>query len=197
MVIKMKFCTNCGAEIAEESKFCIHCGVKYEEKSSDVKSEYDEMWGSVLGEEASKENKQETFYSAEELENSELDIKYEDVYEEESEYGGNVVYQMPKAFSEALGYDNQSAYVNAENGNKGLSIASMVCGILSLVCCCLWYFSVILAIAAIVMGIISIKNSNEGKGMAIAGLVTGGITIFALLVILILGGAYFSFLDLS
>ena len=27
----MKFCTNCGAEIADESKFCSNCGMKMEE----------------------------------------------------------------------------------------------------------------------------------------------------------------------
>ena len=194
---KMKFCTNCGAEIADESKFCINCGTKYDEVSSESKSEYDDMWGAVLGEETSKENKQETFYSAEEFENSELDIKYENVYEEESEYGGKIVYQMPQPFSDALGFDNQSATVNTGNGNIGLSVASMVCGILSLICCCFWYLGIILAIAAIVMGIISIKNGYDGKGMAIAGLVTGGITILALIVILILGGAYFSLLELA
>ena len=182
----MKFCTNCGAEIADESKFCSNCGVKYEEiknqenSSEEVKSEYDEMWGAVLEKEKG----------------GELNIKYEDdaPYAEDATYGGNVVFQMPDLQQIAKDYEMPSD-VNAGNGNMGISIAAMVCGIVSLVCCCLWYFIVILAIAAIVMGIISIKKGYAGRGMAIAGLVTGGITIFALIVLILLGGAT-AFFDL-
>lgn len=46
----------------------------------------------------------------------------------------------------------------------------------------------ILAIAAIVLGIIVLKNKYDNKGMAIAGIVTGGIALFIWLIILILGG---------
>lgn len=63
------------------------------------------------------------------------------------------------------------------NGMIGISIASMVCGILSLLCCCISGFVFVLSIAAIVLGIISIKNTYEGKAMAIAGIVTGTISI--------------------
>ena len=166
MGIKMKYCTYCGAKIKEDEKYCNSCGAKYEEMSSEGMQ-------------------QSSYYTAEEL-----DIKYEDPYEEQSEYGGDVFFERPKSFSGTVGYDNQGVNGNAGNGNIGLSIASMVCGILSLVCCCLWYLGVILAIAAIVMGIISIKNKYEGKGMAIAGLVTGGITIFALVAALVMAGVY-------
>lgn len=60
-------------------------------------------------------------------------------------------------------------------GNIGVAIASMVCGIISIPCCCLWLFSVVLAIAAIALGIIVISQKYDGKGMAIAGIVTGGV----------------------
>ncbi len=157
----MKYCTNCGAEIAEGAKFCSNCGTKNEED----------------------------IYSAEEFKQEELDIKYEEEpYTEESVYGGTEIYQAPVFQSQMQSYEMPSI-AQTGNGNIGCSIASMVCGIVSLVCCCFWYFSVLLAIAAIVLGIVSIKNEYEGKGMAIAGLITGGITIFALIVLLILGGA--------
>ena len=58
-----------------------------------------------------------------------------------------------------------------------MAIASLVCGILSLVCCCLSWFSFVLAVAAIVLGIITLVKKYDGKGMAIAGLVTAGIGI--------------------
>lgn len=166
----MKYCTNCGAEIAEESKFCSNCGTRYEEK----KTEYDDMWGAVLEKEVKPQE--------------ELDIKYEEEpYTDESVIDAKeIVFQMPTLQN----YEMPSA-MQAGNGNIGCSIASMVCGIVSLVCCCFWYLSIILAIVAIVLGIISIKKEYEGKGMAIAGLITGGIAIFALIVLLILGGSAF------
>lgn len=60
-------------------------------------------------------------------------------------------------------------------GNIGVAIAAMVCGIISIPCCCLWLFSAVLAVAAIVLGIIAISQKYDGKGMAIAGIVTGGV----------------------
>lgn len=68
---------------------------------------------------------------------------------------------------------------------KGLSIASMVLGIIGLVCCCIWYISIPCSILAIIFGIIGKKKG--GKGMAIAGLVLGIIAI-ALYAILTLTG---------
>ena len=59
--------------------------------------------------------------------------------------------------------------------SKGLSIASMVLGIVSLVLSCIVYISVPCAILAIIFGIIGMKKG--GKGMGIAGLVLGIITI--------------------
>lgn len=68
--------------------------------------------------------------------------------------------------------------------NHGLAIASMVTGILSLFpgCCC-GFIGIPLAIVALVMGIISINQINAsggqlgGKGMAIAGTITGGVAV--------------------
>ena len=57
----------------------------------------------------------------------------------------------------------------------GLGVASMVCGILSLVLsCCVPYLPLILALVAVVLGAMGIKK-NAGKGMAIAGTICGGI----------------------
>ena len=56
---------------------------------------------------------------------------------------------------------------------KGFAIASMVLGIVALVLFCVWYLSIPCGILAIIFGILSLKST--GKGMAIAGLITGGI----------------------
>lgn len=69
----------------------------------------------------------------------------------------------------------------------GIAIASLVCGILSILCCCLTCFSVVLSIAAIVLGIITLVNKYDGKGMAIAGIATGGVGILLVAIFLIAG----------
>ena len=74
-----------------------------------------------------------------------------------------------------------------EKGPQGYSIASMVCGILGLLCCCCGWFGLILSIAGIVLGIISLKKNCEGRGMAIAGIVCGGIGACFTLIGIIIG----------
>lgn len=56
---------------------------------------------------------------------------------------------------------------------KGFCIASMVLGIIALVLFWMWYIAIPCAILAIIFGALGVKS--QGKGMAIAGLVTGSI----------------------
>lgn len=62
-----------------------------------------------------------------------------------------------------------------EKESSGLSIASMVLGIISIVLFCIYYVSIPCAILAIIFGVIGRKKG--GKGMAIAGLVLGIIAL--------------------
>ncbi|MBI3409678.1 MAG: DUF4190 domain-containing protein [Planctomycetes bacterium] len=55
--------------------------------------------------------------------------------------------------------------------SAGLSIASLVLGIVSLVLFCIWWISGPCAILAIVLG--AVGRSKGGKGMATAGMVCG------------------------
>lgn len=71
--------------------------------------------------------------------------------------------------------------------SKGLSIASMVLGIVSVVLFCIWYISVPCAILAIIFGIVGKKKG--GKGMAIAGLVLGIVALSILVIIYLLAAA--------
>lgn len=64
-----------------------------------------------------------------------------------------------------------------EQKPKGFAIASMVCGIVSIVICCCEYIAIPLGIVAIVLGIISLKKGESGKGMAIAGIVCAGCSL--------------------
>ena len=76
---------------------------------------------------------------------------------------------------------------NEVQEKKGLSIASMVLGIVAVVCCCFWYIAIPCSILAIIFSIIGKKKG--GKGMATAGLVLGiiAIALYALLIILGVG----------
>lgn len=56
-----------------------------------------------------------------------------------------------------------------------ISIIAMVLGIISLVFSCCYALSIMLGIAAIVLGIIGLKKEKKGKGFAIAGIVTGAV----------------------
>ena len=64
---------------------------------------------------------------------------------------------------------------------KGLAIAAMVLGIVSIVFFCVWYISITCAVLAIIFGILSLKSTR--RGMAIAGISTGAVG-FVLMVIL-------------
>jgi thiol:disulfide interchange protein len=61
--------------------------------------------------------------------------------------------------------------------DNGLSIAALVCGIISVVGCCLPYFTVVVAIAGIVLGILSINKHKDDKNLAIIGIVLSAVGI--------------------
>ena len=72
-----------------------------------------------------------------------------------------------------------------QGGGQGLAIASLVLGILSLVCCCTVYPSLIMGIVSFVLSLVVLIQKKPGKGMAIAGLICSGIAIVFLIIILI------------
>lgn len=85
-------------------------------------------------------------------------------------------------------YNNSYPYNNynrpREYGN-GLGIASMVCGIISIVglCACL---GPLMGILAIVFGAIQLNRTKRSKELSIAGIITGAIGILLSLIIAIL-----------
>jgi Na+/H+-dicarboxylate symporter len=82
----------------------------------------------------------------------------------------------------------------APQPSQGLAIASMVCGIASIVLFCVWWLSIPLAIAAVICGILArgkiARGEAAGAGMAKAGLITGiiGAVLAILFVILAIVG---------
>lgn len=65
--------------------------------------------------------------------------------------------------------------------SQGFGIASMILGIISLAlfCSCV---NILLAIAAIIFGIIQLATPGSKKGMAVAGLITSGLSILLFII---------------
>ncbi|MFP3156232.1 DUF4190 domain-containing protein [Lachnospiraceae bacterium ZAX-1] len=76
-----------------------------------------------------------------------------------------------------LSYDGDGQGPQKGQGT-GLGIASMVCGILSIVACCIIYLSIPLGIASIILGIVQIVK-NEKRWMAITGIICSAVGIIA------------------
>ncbi len=73
--------------------------------------------------------------------------------------------------------------------NQTLAIVSLVCGVLSIVCC---WFSIFVGPAGLITGYIAKNKADQnpeqfgGRGMALAGMITGGIgTVLGILIIIL------------
>lgn len=77
-------------------------------------------------------------------------------------------------------YDDAPRIDRGGDESIGLSVTSMVLGIVSVAIFCIWFLSVPLAILAIIFG--AVGASKGGKGMAIAGMVCGMVAIVILLI---------------
>ena len=77
--------------------------------------------------------------------------------------------------------DEHYQYQPEEKKSNGVSIAALVCGLLSLCCCNPMY---LVSLAAIVLGIVGISQKNSSnKGMAITGLVLGSLAIVVSIIV--------------
>jgi hypothetical protein len=90
------------------------------------------------------------------------------------EIGANTPFQPPPA--------------GAGGENKTLALISLICGILSLICCS-WFIP---GIAAIVLGVVARSKAKEnpaeygGAGLALGGIITGAISLVLGIIIIIL-----------
>lgn len=76
-----------------------------------------------------------------------------------------------------------------ENSGKGFAIASLVCGIISLVCCC-FGFTFIVGVAGVILGIVGMVKAQQGnKTMAIIGFVLSILgMVFGLIILIFFAG---------
>jgi hypothetical protein len=84
---------------------------------------------------------------------------------------------------------------------SSLAITSLVLGIVSIPLLFLWGIGTLFGIAALVLGIIALnrinKTKSSGKGMAIAGIATGGFTLLVALILVIVIIAYYAMSTLT
>lgn len=114
-----------------------------------------------------------------------MDEKEENIIENPTQNQNNIATDTPIETSIESSVETQQSEPHSENASTvetvetdkpGMSIASMVLGIVSLVFWANWLVSVICAILALVFGIIRMKKP-VGKAMAITGFITGLISL--------------------
>lgn len=69
--------------------------------------------------------------------------------------------------------------------NSGIGIASLIIGIVSICCCCVWYIGAMLGIVGLALGIVALKDNPKQKGIAIAGIVTSSVGLFLTIIFVI------------
>lgn len=176
---KKIFCTQCGGENKGSAKFCSNCGAKLEQSVTDAgETTTTNVYAEGIFSGDNTVSPYEKITDAEEIKpegtpaQEEIQINY-GYSQNNNTFNNNPVYTQSSQTQYYSGEDT----AKSGGGNIGVSIASLVCGILSILCCCATYFSLILAIAAIVLGILSIVKKYDGMGMAIAGIAVGGVAI--------------------
>lgn len=171
-------CKHCGAVVAEGAKFCENCGNKIEIEAASVADQI----------------KNEAFKEPERVD-AEVVSEGTKAAQPETETETTYSSQSDQSSQHTESAASESFSVDEPQGPIGYSIASLVCGILGLLCCCCGFFGFILSAAGIALGIVSIKKNCEGKGMAIAGIVCGGIGALMTVVGMIIGGITGSLTD--
>ena len=106
-------------------------------------------------------------------------------------YGGPPPYPGP--------YDPYQVYQAASYGTNGLATASLITAIAGIPLSLLCYLGLPLAVAGIVLGIVALSQINrthqQGRGLAIAGIAIGSVTVMLLLVsIAVLAAHYPTFI---
>ncbi|RGE24281.1 DUF4190 domain-containing protein [Leucobacter sp. wl10] len=78
----------------------------------------------------------------------------------------------------------EPAYGAAPAQSKGLAIAALVLGIVSLVFCWIPAIGIIAGVVGLILGIIALRK-RQSKGMSLTGIITGALGIVASIIILI------------
>jgi hypothetical protein len=101
---------------------------------------------------------------------------------QQPQYGGQSQYQQNDQQSQQNGYQQNpyqqnpyqqySQYPQPQKKDNGMAIASLICGIVSVVLgCCVWYITLPVSIVGLVLGILVLNKKKDGRTMAIVGIV--------------------------
>lgn len=199
---KIIFCTRCGSENGATAKFCSNCGAKLEQATNNSSSDNSTVAPNVYAEGLYSGSDSSSLYEkitdAEEIKPNAVPVQEEIHINYGQASGNNQNTSVYSAAGQQYYSDGGNMKEEGKGGYIGVSIASLVCGIFAIICCCATTFSLVLSIAAIVLGIISIVKKYDGKGMAIAGIATGGVAIVLTIlafVSLFATGAYTDFMS--
>ena len=115
-------------------------------------------------------------------------------YNQDTSYNQGTPYNQGGPYNQGSNYGGSQIIVGEqepEQKNSTFAVVSLVLGILGIVfVCCVFYLSFILGIIGLVLGIISLVQNRDGKGLAIAGTILNGLTILISVLILILYAAF-------
>ena len=125
---------------------------------------------------------------------------------QQPQYGGQSGYQQPQnqqqqnqqPLNQQQGYQQnpyQQQYQQyqqpAPKKDQALSIGALVCGIMSVILCCVFYIALPISIVGVILGILSLKKKKDGRNMAIIGIVLSSIglliAIIAIIGLIVLG----------
>lgn len=171
----MANCKTCGAELKDGDKFCMNCGTNVEPAAP-----VEEKTGFAAFVEKAEDKAEELGNKTVETFNK-VEDKVDDIVDKAEEKVTATVNAAPV----------NTAPVNGQVPGKGKAIASLVLGLVAIVC---WFFG-FSAIASLVCGIIGVALAGKAKKEGyVGGIRTAG---FVLSLIGLIGGAVFFILAIS
>ena len=111
--------------------------------------------------------------------------QYNQPYQQDYTQQYNQPYQQDYTQQYNQSYQYTTPYMPESKAGKGMGIASLILGIVSiaLFCCC--YLSIPCSITGLILGIVSKVKKKENNGVAIAGIILSAIALVALAVFII------------
>lgn len=179
-------CTQCGSDNAEGNKFCSSCGAKLTE-IEDVKPEIsldtaasDILEGNSPAEETVEGSLNDSVSDAEEAVTqaaSDMEDAVDNAFDEmkDDTKASDSTADTGSSYYDSGSFSSSEIYDENQGGKVGFAIGSLVCGCLSILCCCGGCCMFVLSAAAIVLGIMCIMKNLDGRGLAIAGIITGAV----------------------
>jgi hypothetical protein len=178
--VKKLFCPACGSENKTGNTFCMNCGERLQPltEEKEVHSEVTNPYEPAVSEPEVSEPAQEVTPSAppntQQSTPPRADAEvvsstpwYAEGNNQNPYNNTGSTYSPPPTYGPGNNTINQPA-----QGSQGLAIASLVCGILSIICC---WIGFLISFGGLITGIMAITKKENGRGMAIAGTVMSAI----------------------